>query len=126
MTEHNFSTIPQTVYHKKNLKNTKLCYLEFLSLDMTSDPSDYHRQYSPEGSFSLVQLEGSDLISALKTLIEHSFVFFKCSLSLSFKLNTSRQYEAGSSIFGIFPGFFCLFIPFLNDVLLFCVKRFSW
>ena len=45
---------------------------------MTSDPSNYHREYSPYGSYSLFQFEGSDIISALKNSIEYSFVFFKC------------------------------------------------
>ena len=45
---------------------------------MTSDPSNYHREYSPYGSFSLFEFEGSDLISVLKNSIEYSFVFFKC------------------------------------------------
>ena len=33
---------------------------------MTSDPSNYHREYSPYGSYSLFQFEGSDVISVLK------------------------------------------------------------
>ena len=45
---------------------------------MTSDPSNYHREYSPYGSYSLFQFEGSDVISVLKNSIEYSFVFFKC------------------------------------------------
>ena len=44
---------------------------------MTSDPSNYHREYSPYGSYSLFQFEGSDVISILKNSIEYSFVFFK-------------------------------------------------
>ena len=47
---------------------------------MTSDPSNYHREYSPYGSYSLFQFEGSDVISFLKNSIEYSFVFFKCLL----------------------------------------------
>ena len=47
---------------------------------MTSDPSNYHREYSPYGSYSLFQFEGSDVISVLKNSTEHSFVFFKCLL----------------------------------------------
>ena len=47
---------------------------------MTSDPSDYHREYSSYGSYSLFQFEGSDVISVLKNSIEYSFVFFKCLL----------------------------------------------
>ena len=45
---------------------------------MTSDPSNYHREYSPYGSYSLFQFEGSDVISVLKNSIEYSFVFLKC------------------------------------------------
>ena len=45
---------------------------------MTSDPSNYHREYSPYGSYSLFQFERSDIISVLKNSIEYSFVFFKC------------------------------------------------
>ena len=48
---------------------------------MTSDPSNYHREYSPYGSYSLFQFEGSDVISVLKNSIEYSFVFFKCLLA---------------------------------------------
>ena len=48
---------------------------------MTSDPSNYHREYSPYGSYSLFQFEGSDVISVLKNSIEYSFVFFKCVLN---------------------------------------------
>ena len=42
---------------------------------MTSDPSNYHREYSPYGSYSILQFEGSDVISVLKNLIV-------CSLSV--------------------------------------------
>ena len=49
---------------------------------MTSDPSNYHREYSPYGWYSLFQFERSDVISVLKNSIEYSFVFFKCLLSL--------------------------------------------
>ena len=41
---------------------------------MTSDPSNYHREYSPYGLHSLFQFEGYDV----KNSIEYSFVFFKC------------------------------------------------
>ena len=47
---------------------------------MTSDPSNYHRNCSPYGSYSPFQFEGSDVISVLKNSIEYSFVFFKCLL----------------------------------------------
>ena len=42
---------------------------------MMSDPSKYHREYSADGSYSLFQFEGSDVISVLKNSIEYSFVF---------------------------------------------------
>ena len=45
---------------------------------MTSDPSSYHRKYLPDGSYSLFQFEGSDVISVLKKTIEHNFMLFKC------------------------------------------------
>ena len=45
---------------------------------MTSDPSNNHREYSPEGSHYLFQFKRSDVISVLKTSIVHRFVFFKC------------------------------------------------
>ena len=35
---------------------------------MTSDQSNYHRGYSPDGLYSLFQFEGSDVISVLKKL----------------------------------------------------------
>ena len=53
---------------------------------MASDPSNYHREYSPYGSYSLFQLEGSDVLSVLKKSIEYSFVLFKC-LSEVTKIN---------------------------------------
>ena len=43
-----------------------------------SDPSNYHREYLPYGSYSLFQFERSDVISVLKNSIEYSSVFFKC------------------------------------------------
>ena len=61
----------------KHLKHTKLYSIEFLRTEMTSDPSNYHREYWPYGSYSLFQFEGSDVISAPKNSIEYSFVFFK-------------------------------------------------
>ena len=45
---------------------------------MTSDSSNYHKEYSPDGSYSLFQFQGSDVISVLKNSIDYSFVFFKC------------------------------------------------
>ena len=54
---------------------------------MTSDLSNYHREYSPYGSYSLFLFERSDVISVLKNSIEYSFVFFKCLLAfVSFNL----------------------------------------
>ena len=64
----------------KHLKHTKLYSIEFLRTEMTSDLSNYHREYSPYRSYSLFQLEGSEVISVLKNSIEYSFVFFKCLL----------------------------------------------
>ena len=61
----------------KHLKNTKLYSIEFLRPEMTSDPSNYHREYSPYGSYSLFQFEESDVIFVLKNSIQYSFVFFK-------------------------------------------------
>ena len=34
----------------KYLKNTKLYSIELLRTEMTSDPSNYHREYSPDGA----------------------------------------------------------------------------
>ena len=34
----------------KHLKNAKLYSVEFLKTEMLSDPSNYHREYSPDGS----------------------------------------------------------------------------
>ena len=45
---------------------------------MTSEPSNYHREYSPDGSYSLFQFERSGVISVVKNSTEYSFVFFKC------------------------------------------------
>ena len=60
------------VYYK-TLKNTKLYSIEFLRTEMTSDTSNYHREYSPYGSYSLFQFEGSDVISVLKNSIRVQF-----------------------------------------------------
>ena len=74
------------VYHEwcilKHLKNTELYFIEFLRTEMTSDSSNYHREDSPDGSYSLFQFERIDIISVLKNSIEYSFVFFKCLLVL--------------------------------------------
>ena len=61
----------------KHLKHTKLYSIELLSIEMTSDPSNYHREYSTYSSNSVFQFEGSDVISVLKNSVEYSFVFFK-------------------------------------------------
>ena len=66
----------------KHLENTKLYSIEFLRTEMTSDPSNYHREYSPYGWYSLFQFEGSGIISVLKNSTEYSFVFFKCLLEM--------------------------------------------
>ena len=67
---------------------------------MTSDTSSYNREYSADGSYSLFQFEGSDVISILRNLIEYSFVFFERSLKtlhghiprfLNFLLTVSQQ-----------------------------------
>ena len=52
---------------------------------MTSDLSNYHREYSPYGSYALFQFERSDVISVLKNSIEYSFVFFKCLIEIHVK-----------------------------------------
>ena len=47
---------------------------------MTSDHSNYHKEYSPNGSYShnfLFQFERSDVISVLRNSVEYSFVFLK-------------------------------------------------
>ena len=72
----------------KHLKNTKLYPIEFLRTEMTSDPSNYHREYSPYGSYSLFQFEISDVISVVISSIEYSFVFFKCLRKHSFQVST--------------------------------------
>ena len=69
----------------KHLEHTKLNSIEFLRTEMTSDLSNYHREYSPYGSYSLFQFERSDVISVLKNSIEHSLVFFKCLITLIFE-----------------------------------------
>ena len=45
---------------------------------MTSDLSNYRREYLSDGSYSLFQFERSDIIPVLKNSIEYSFEFFKC------------------------------------------------
>ena len=57
---------------------------------MMSDPSNYHREYLPYGSYSLFQFERSDIISVLKNLIEYSFAFFKCLLKYMYYLHVPQ------------------------------------
>ena len=47
---------------------------------MTSGFSDYHKDYSPDGSYSPFQVERSDAISILKSSIEYSIEFFNAIL----------------------------------------------
>ena len=75
------------------LKNMVFChfwclFFSFLTL-VASDLSNYHREYSPYGSYFLFQFERSDVISVLENSIEFSFVFFK--RLLNFYMN--RTYE---------------------------------
>ena len=72
--EYSFGSSPMKKCIIKHSKHTKLYSIEFLRTEMTSDPSNYHREYSPYGSYSLFQIEGSDVISVLKNSIEYSFV----------------------------------------------------
>ena len=71
---------------------------------MTSDPSNYDREYSPYGSYSLYQFEGSDVIPLLKNSMEYSFVFFMCLIKseladLFFFLNGSLEQEVDTFTF---------------------------
>ena len=63
------------------LKNTKLYTysIKFLRTEMMRDPSNYHREYSPDGSYSLFQFVRFNVISVLKSSVEYvySFVFFE-------------------------------------------------
>ena len=61
----------------KHLGNTKLYSIEFLRTEMTSDPSNNHREYSPDSSSFLFQF---DVIFVIRNSIEYSFMFFKCLL----------------------------------------------
>ena len=54
---------------------------------MKSDLSNYHREYLPDGSYSLLQFERSDVISVLKNSIEDSFVFF------NYKVVRNKKFE---------------------------------
>ena len=51
----------------KHLKNTKRYSVEFLRTEMVSDPSNCHREYLFDNSYSLFHFEASDVISVLKT-----------------------------------------------------------
>ena len=44
---------------------------------MTLDPSNYQRENSADGSYSLFRFERADVISIFENLVECSFVFFK-------------------------------------------------
>ena len=68
----------------KHLKNKKLHSVESLKTEMMSDPSNYHKEYSPYGTHSLFQFEGSDVMSVPKISIEYSSVFFKCLFRLQY------------------------------------------
>ena len=65
------------VYYKTLKEHKTVLYWFFLRTEMTSDPSNYHREHSPKGSYSLFQFEGSHTISVFKDSIGYSFVFFK-------------------------------------------------
>ena len=54
----------------EHLMNTKLHSIDLLGTEMTSDSSNYRREYSPGGSYSLFEFKKSDVISVLKDLIE--------------------------------------------------------
>ena len=87
-------------YIIKHLKHTKLYSIDFLRTEMTSYPSNYHREYSPHGSYSLFQFERSDVISVLKNSIEYSFVF--CTyLIYSFVSQTSPGRTTGPKAIGL-------------------------
>ena len=42
----------------KLLRNTRLCSIKFFGTEMKSDRSNYHREYSPDGSYFLFQHDG--------------------------------------------------------------------
>ena len=48
--------------------------MELLRTEMTSDLSNYHSEYSPDGSYSLIQFVVSDDISVFKNSVEFSFL----------------------------------------------------
>ena len=77
----------------KHLKHTKLYSIEFLRTEITTHLSNYHREYSPGGSYSLFQFERSDVISVLKNSIEYSFVFFKCLLMQNSSIFCQSAYQ---------------------------------
>ena len=88
---------------------------------MTSDPSDYHREYSPYGSYPLFQFEGSDAFSVLKNSIEYSFVFFKCLIYSQVSQDESNQLKIIERIklkLLVFQRFFVL----LHFVHLYCQR----
>ena len=55
---------------------------------MTSDPLNYHREYSPEGSYSLCQFEGFYVISVSKNTVGYSFVLFNALVHRYFQRHT--------------------------------------
>ena len=59
----------------KHQQNTELYSTEFQKTQ-TSDPSDYRREYLPDGSYSLFQFERSDVIS-----VQFCF-FYRCLIKL--------------------------------------------
>ena len=74
-------------------------------------PSNYHREYSPYGSYSLFQFEGSDVISVLKNSTEYSFVFVKCLL----KFVKFQQFRGRRKTLGL-----CIWSP------KFYIHNFNW
>ena len=67
----------------RNPKNTRPYFIEFLRTEMMPDPSNYHREYLPDDSYSPIQLEGSDVTSIPKNWTEYSFVILNCLMSHS-------------------------------------------
>ena len=63
------------VYYKTLKEHNTVLYLVFQDRNDIR-PSNYHREYSPEGLYSLFRFGRSDVISVLKNSIEYSFVFF--------------------------------------------------
>ena len=74
----------------KRSRNALLFSVEFLRTEITPDPSNYHRQYSPKGLYSLSVsgFEMSDIISIFKTSIEYCFVIVKCLIRRNVAIKT--------------------------------------